>query len=73
MMLRKFLSWCYKNEDDRRELVMDKRATLRKRLLNVHTIDNEIEHGFCVLKEFVKGGDYWHNCVTRPEPFWYLA
>ena len=48
MMLRKFLSWCYKNADDKRELVLRKRETLRQRLLNLHVVDNELDGDFCL-------------------------
>lgn len=72
MVLRKFLGWCYKNADDKREFVIDKKAALRRRLKQVAMIDREIEHGFCMLKQYVKGGDYWLNCLESPEPFWYL-
>ena len=73
MVLRKFLSWCYKNAENRRELVLRKKTALRNRLLNVAAIDNEIERGFCVLNFYTKHGDFWLNCVTREEPFWYLS
>ena len=66
MTLRKFLSWCYKNADDKRELNFAKKEALRQRLFHVHTIDNELERGFCMLKEYTKGGDFWYNCLKSP-------
>lgn len=72
MTLRKFLSWCYKNANDRRVLVLNKKQALRQRLLNVHMIDTELERGFCVLKDYTRYGDWWVNCLKSPEVFWYL-
>lgn len=66
MKLRKFLQWSYTNADDRRLLI-------RRRLKNIHLIDTELERGFCTLKEYVKQGDYWYNCLKSPEKFWYLS
>ena len=65
MNLRTFLSWSYTNANDRRVLI-------RQRNYNVHLIDNELERGFCMLKEYVKGGDFWYNCLKSPEKFWYI-
>ncbi len=56
MVLRKFLSWCYKNADDKRELVLRKKTALRNRLLYVHDIDTEIERGFCTISTHFRNG-----------------
>ena len=56
MILHKFLRWCYKNADDRRELVLRKKTALRNRLLNVAAIDNEIERGFCTISTHYRNG-----------------
>ena len=62
MVLRKFLSWCYKNADDRRELVLRKKTALRNRLLYVHDIDTEIERGFCTMNCYFRyGGGYFYG------------
>ena len=49
MTLQKFLSWCYKNADDKRELALMKKQALRQRLFNLHVIDNEIPGSHCVI------------------------
>ena len=49
-----------------------KKQKLRQRMRNIHLIDTEMERGFCVLKNYVKQGDYWYNCVKSPEKFWYI-
>jgi len=72
IMLRNFLRWCYKNANDKRELKLNKREELSRRLHRVWTIDNELERGFCVLKQYTKYGDAWVNSITREEPFWYI-
>ena len=66
MTLRKFLSWSYKNTNEKRSLY------LRRRLNQVMAIDRELERGFQVLKEYTKHGDFWYNCVKSPEKFWYI-
>ena len=55
-ILRKFLSWSFTNANDKRELVSKKEA-LRRRLLNVHMIDTELERGFCSMQNFFRYGD----------------
>ena len=66
-MLRSFLGWSYKNANDRRRL------DLRQRALNIHMRDTELERGLCMLKEYVRYGDFWYNCLKSPEPFWYIG
>ena len=73
MSLRSFLRRSFKNTFCKRELSLKKKETLRNRLFYVHSIDNEIERGFCMLKDYTKGGDFWLNCLVSPEPFWYLS
>ena len=51
---------------------MKKKTKIAQRMWNVHIIDSELERGFCVLKEYVKYGDYWYNCTKSPEKFWYI-
>lgn len=65
--LRWFLSWSYKNANDSRKL------RLRRRMLNIHNIDTEMERGFCMLKMYTKYGKYWYNCVTSPERLWWIG
>jgi len=72
-LLRDFLRGSFRNTWTKRELVSKKKKALRNRLFYVHDIDNEIERGFCVLNFYTKHGDFWLNCVTREEPFWYLS
>jgi len=72
-MLREFLRWCYKNANDKRELRLNKREELSRRLHRVWTIDNELERGFCMLKQYVRYSDKWYNAVKSPEKeFWYI-
>ena len=56
MTLRKFLSWSYKNSDDKRELAFIKKQALRQRLRDILTLDNSPVFGpawFSVIrKEF---------------------
>ena len=73
MSLRSFLHRSFRNTFCKRELALQKKTALRHRLFHVHTIDNELERGFCMLKEYTKGGDFWLNCLVSPEPFWYLS
>ena len=51
MFLRKFLSWCYKNADDRREF------RLRDRMLKIHNMDLTLNEAHPIL-EFVASKPY---------------
>ena len=68
--LRWFLSWSYKNANDRREL---RRNALRNRLYNVWTIDNERERGHCFTTQYLKYGPFWYQCQVSPEPLCWVG
>ena len=69
-VLRKFLSWSYKNANNKREL---RRNALRNRLQYVWSIDNQIERGFCFISQYLKHGDFWYQCEVSPEPLCWIG
>ena len=51
MKLNKFLSWCYKTANDKREfLVREKKSRLRQRALTIHIMDSEIAGTTCKIE-----------------------
>ena len=49
-----------------------RRLILRQRLHDTIMRDRVLDGGLCILKEFVKGGFYWFNCVKSYEGLWYI-
>ena len=67
--LKKFLQRSFRNTFNKREL---KRKELRRRLHNIHDLDNVFGRGDCFIREYLKHGDIWYNCEKSPELFWYV-
>lgn len=65
MMLRKFLSWNYKNADDRREL------NIRNRMMRIHEMDSVLSFVAPTVEFVIEKPTHFSRVETinvRPKP-----
>ncbi len=65
--LRRFLSWSYKNSNDRRRL------DLRSRMNDIIMRDRELDGTWRILGYYVKYGGFGYNCYMSEKPLWWVS